>query len=520
MGTSRHANAGRRRVITLEDREFIRGAAAWAAETDVSRIDTGLSREEARRRAGELLQSLRGGEAPSSDGALTGVEIDILRAACEVLTQYFFSAVSENTPNSLKADLLNDVERLYGFISTARWHGTDFGERAEVLIACAFTGWRMARTEARWPVLAKWESRLEGAGRSAPDAQTRLTEFINIADSHGDHLAALEVLQPEMLPLLLYSLRGDWERLPDQTLRRARLLFDCLHAATRLEGVLADERLFVLGEVARIASRCYGFLSEFSEASAWLERAEQLFRVTCNSAPSLAKARYGRLVLALEKREFDSVLSQIDSLRDTFESLSMSEDVVKARIVKAVALKEDDRLEEAAHDLDQIVDQARRLDNSYLEAAALVNLLQVHAFRGEREAAIKCANEAINLTSKLGNPMVISKLHWGIGQLFRAQGETTAAIKAFRRCLSEFLQLGLWSDAAGVYLIIADVLLDSGQDKQAEWEVRQALPIIHEYKLVPEGFAAMTLLRESLRRQKIDRQALRNLHEHFEQKKH
>jgi len=287
-----------------------------------------------------------------------------------------------------------------------------------------------------------------------------------------------------------------------------------------LEGVLADERLFVLGEVARIASRCYGFLSEFSEASAWLERAEQLFRVTCNSAPSLAKARYGRLVLALEKREFDSVLSQIDSLRDTFESLSMSEDVVKARIVKAVALKEDDRLEEAAHDLDQIVDQARRLDNSYLEAAALVNLLQVHAFRGEREAAIKCANEAINLTSKLGNPMVISKLHWGIGQLFRAQGETTAAIKAFRRCLSEFLQLGLWSDAAGVYLIIADVLLDSGQDKQAEWEVRQALPIIHEYKLVPEGFAAMTLLRESLRRQKIDRQALRNLHEHFEQKKH
>ena len=73
------------------------------------------------------------------------------------------------------------------------------------------------------------------------------------------------------------------------------------------------------------------------------------------------------------------------------------------------------------------------------------------------------------------------------------------------------------ADVAAVHLVIADLLLENGQDKQAEWEIRQALPIIDEYKLVPEGFAALTLLRESLRRQKIDRQALRNLHGYFEE---
>ena len=52
-------------------------------------------------------------------------------------------------------------------------------------------------------------------------------------------------------------------------------------------------------------------------------------------------------------------------------------------------------------------------------------------------------------------------------------------------------------------------------EAQAEWEVRAALPIIEEEKMVPEGFAALTLLRESLRRRKLDRQALRNLHGYF-----
>ena len=73
------------------------------------------------------------------------------------------------------------------------------------------------------------------------------------------------------------------------------------------------------------------------------------------------------------------------------------------------------------------------------------------------------------------------------------------------------------ADVAAVQLVIADLLLDAGQDRQAEWEIRQALPIIDEYKLVPEGFAALSLLRESLRRQNIDRQALRNLHGYFEE---
>jgi hypothetical protein len=71
------------------------------------------------------------------------------------------------------------------------------------------------------------------------------------------------------------------------------------------------------------------------------------------------------------------------------------------------------------------------------------------------------------------------------------------------------------ADIASLHLVIADLLLDLGQERQAEWEVRAALPVIEEEKMVPEGVAAYGLLLESVRRRSINRQALRDLHGYF-----
>jgi hypothetical protein len=70
-------------------------------------------------------------------------------------------------------------------------------------------------------------------------------------------------------------------------------------------------------------------------------------------------------------------------------------------------------------------------------------------------------------------------------------------------------------DEVSMHLVIADLLLDQGAEAQAEWEIRAALPIIDEEKMVPEGMAAYALLRESLRRREIDRGALRDLNNHL-----
>jgi hypothetical protein len=67
-------------------------------------------------------------------------------------------------------------------------------------------------------------------------------------------------------------------------------------------------------------------------------------------------------------------------------------------------------------------------------------------------------------------------------------------------------------------LVIAESLLALGRDREAEWEILSALPTIDEEKMVPEGFAAVALLRESVQRRKTDPNALRELREHLQAK--
>ena len=195
----------------------------------------------------------------------------------------------------------------------------------------------------------------------------------------------------------------------------------------------------------------------------------------------------------------------------------MSEDVLKSRFLEAEILKETDHLRDAVVVYQKVIESSESVRSYKLLALAHVNLVQIYGLLGETEGAIAEAGKAAPLLRQIGNRVGLAKLHWGIGYIERSRNNIAGSIEAYREAQREFLEIGMRADVAAVHLLVADLLLDAGQEKQAEWEIRQALPIIDEYKLVPEGFAALSLLRESLRRQKIDRTALRNLHGYFEE---
>ena len=91
----------------------------------------------------------------------------------------------------------------------------------------------------------------------------------------------------------------------------------------------------------------------------------------------------------------------------------------------------------------------------------------------------------------------------------------SAAIEAYRQAQEQFEALGMRADIAALSLIIGDLLLDQGQNAEALREIAAALPVIDELKMAPEGMAALSLLRESARRQEVNRAALRELHGYF-----
>jgi tetratricopeptide (TPR) repeat protein len=325
---------------------------------------------------------------------------------------------------------------------------------------------------------------------------------------------------PETLLPLLDALRNQWENDPEKVLAESLFLYQFLEGRESkypMDAFLLDEREYFLGETARISGNVCRALARREESHRWFDLAEGWFRLTENAAGNLSKVAYHRLALRLEERDFDAVEELLPQLIASFEKLGMTEDALKSRVLQGAILKETDRLTEAAELLREVaaLAESARLDS--LLAHIHVNLAQIYSFLGEAEHAKQQVVVATPLLKKLGFRMALAKLQWGVGYLQRTQGKSAAAIETYRMAQEQFLELGMRADVAAVQLVIADLFLDTGQEKQAEWEIRQALPLIDEYKLVPEGFAAMTLLRESLRRQKIDRQALRNLHGYFEE---
>jgi hypothetical protein len=65
-------------------------------------------------------------------------------------------------------------------------------------------------------------------------------------------------------------------------------------------------------------------------------------------------------------------------------------------------------------------------------------------------------------------------------------------------------------------IVLAETLIAISRTREAEWQIAAALPIIEEQKMVPEGHAALGLLRESVRRRQTDGGALRELRERLQ----
>jgi tetratricopeptide (TPR) repeat protein len=278
-----------------------------------------------------------------------------------------------------------------------------------------------------------------------------------------------------------------------------------------------DEREYFLGELALIAGTTCRNLFRRDEARLWFDRAEANFRLTVRVQADLSRLAYQRLALRVEERAFEEVQELVPPLIESFERLGMLQDSLKCRFLLVAANTELGNASKAIETLREVVASAERIGDHRLQALAHNNLFSLHANLGELEEAVNHSRIAFRLLSEQGNRVHLAKLQWNVGNLYRAQARSAEAILAYRSALTAFRDLQLRGDVVAMHLIVADLLLDQGQEAQAEWEIRAALPIIDEEKMVPEGMAAYALLRESVRRRKIDRSALRDVHGYFQE---
>jgi tetratricopeptide (TPR) repeat protein len=324
----------------------------------------------------------------------------------------------------------------------------------------------------------------------------------------------LRLEHPEVLLALCELLARRIETTPSSVSEEAEFFYRFLEKPVRKIGEF-DERDYFLGELALLAGGACRILFRREDARRWFDRAEANFVRVANASVHFARLGYQRLALAMEERRFDEVLELAPVWSESSRKLGLFEETLKCRFLEGIACREMGQLEKAAEVFREIYDEAEFANEPKLLAPAANNLAQLHRLRGDQEAALGYARQALDLLKSADSQVGLVKLRWCVGDILREQGKTAESIDAYREAVRDAEQVGMRGDAAAIHLVLADSLLQAGQEAQAEWEIRAALPIIDEEQMVPEGVAALSLLRESLRRRKIDREALRSLHGYF-----
>jgi tetratricopeptide (TPR) repeat protein len=282
---------------------------------------------------------------------------------------------------------------------------------------------------------------------------------------------------------------------------------------------LFDEREYLLGETALIAAKGSRLLGKSGDAERWLDRSEAAFRHTVNPAPSLAGVAFERLALRFAGGRFDETLELLPSLKSSFNKLGMPVENAKVQFLEAMTLRALGKVDEHFALLQGLEETPIVRECPSLHGQVLVHIGNHESVLGQFEAAARTYEKALPIVMSGNRPVALCELKWSIGDSYRGQGSLARAIETYRVAKNDYQALGLGAFVAQLSLVIAESLLALGRDREAEWEILSALPAIDEEKMVPEGFAAVVLLRESVGRRKTDPAALRELRERLQASK-
>ena len=316
-----------------------------------------------------------------------------------------------------------------------------------------------------------------------------------------------------MLTSLLTELRCYLNSEPGRVAEEASSIYGWLSAKGSAQ-FFFDEREYFMGEAALLTGSSKRLLGQLQDAEGWLDRADANFRHTVSPAAHLARVAYTRLAIRHDMNRHDDVLELLPSAALTFERLGMGPDLAKCTFLRAMSLRMVGRDEEAAECLESLrADASLELD---LRGRASLNLGNLHSARGDFKKAVEFYRDAQACLQGQAPTSARADLKMLFGETLRSMGRLAEAIAAYREAIEDLVTLGMATRVAYFRIALAEALLDADMAREAEWEILAALPTIDDQHMVPEGLAAVALLRESVRQRRTDPSALGTIRQYLQ----
>ncbi len=343
------------------------------------------------------------------------------------------------------------------------------------------------------------------------DAQVRSYLETSISSRELDLVKSI-LCNPDALIVLGKQLRARMNAEPEQIAVEASRAYAHMAASAERIGFL-DEREFFLGEMALIVASTSRVLGRRQETELWLDRAEANYRHVLNAEPQLGRTAYVRLALRYDMRRYDEVLEFLPSVALSFQKLGMTTDLAKCYFLEAMSLKDLGRLEQAETCFARLTEGSEFQAEQAWVGAALVHSGSLKSDRGKFSEALKSYALAMPLLEVTHQYTTLADLKMMVGDTLRRTGHTAAALAAYRESINDHARLGMAARTAYLRVVLAEGLLEAGRPREAEWELRAALPTIEQEKMAPEALLAVGLLRESVSQRNTDAKALSALRE-------
>ena len=330
-------------------------------------------------------------------------------------------------------------------------------------------------------------------------------------------MAGSVLSNPDVLSNVCGLLKEMWETSPATAADESGRLYSWIGESGSVLG-LFDERDYFLGETALIAGTAHRFSGKLDEAERWYDRAEAGFRNTINPAPLLANLSYARLAQRYVLGRYRDVLELLPSLITSFGKLGMQLEASKCRFLQAKTLMVLGMSDACLPVLESLRECPAVRGNRSLLGHVLIYAGNCYGEAGQFEQASSLYEEALPVVQGGGPSSSLAQLKWSIGDTYKSRQQLAQAVEAYRGAQRDFLSITMPLFVALLHLVIAETLLTMGRHREAEWEILAAQPTIEEQQMVPAGFAAVALLKESVRRKKTDPNALRDLRAHLQTK--
>jgi tetratricopeptide (TPR) repeat protein len=468
----------------------------WYEAGLAGRVDLGLSIEDANREAercwGEMLDGNDASRVLADDVALP----DVLHALGRLL---------EDSGEVSSGAALAATTGLYDFASgDSKWSAVA-DERHVLSAAFAYVAWRCCRRMALWREARIWESRCEQHVVREDDA----SEYLRLGAVDRGRTAPRFLRDRATLLVACRQLRRLANEDPAESVHFAIVAYRWVTG--EMEAADEEERSFFAGELALAAAGALRLARRYVESEPWFQAASQWFSKTVIPAPLMARVGLNVAACLHNRLNLEESLTRLPLLIRTFREFGMEEDLRKCQLLEGMVLKDMGRTREAITRLTNLAAGAPVSDDPLVYGVALAQLGEAYASVGAMEDARRSFAQAIPLIEEAKVPWAMADCQAMLAEALRDQGNLEDALPLYRSAVHVNLAMRLDGRAAYLRILLAEALLMSGREKEAANEIVAALPIFGREGLAPAAAVAVALLHESLRRQKADPEALREL---------